>query len=229
MYEKVAAPLRLGSIAPNYDAETTNGPINFHDFIGDGWVILFSHPEDYTPVCTTELGAFAKLEPEFTKRGTKLIGLSANTVESHGGWIKDIDEIAGSKLSFPIIGDKQRKVALAYDMIDHQDATNVDSKGVAFTIRSVFVIDPKKTIRTILSYPASTGRNTAEVLRILDSLQTGDKNRVTTPINWVPGDDVIVHPSVNNDLAKELFPNFRIVKPYLRFTPLPKEKTSAAV
>jgi len=219
----------LGSIAPNFDAETTNGPINFHDFIGDSWVILFSHPEDYTPVCTTELGAFAKLEPEFTKRGTKLIGLSANTIESHGGWIKDIDEIAGSKLSFPIIGDKERKVALAYDMIDHQDATNVDSKGIAFTIRSVFFIDPKKTIRTILSYPASTGRNTAEVLRILDSLQTGDKNRITTPINWVPGDDVIVHPSVNNDLAKELFPNFRIVKPYLRFTPLAKDKTSAAL
>ncbi|QDS69052.1 peroxiredoxin 1 [Venturia effusa] len=229
MSEKGAAPLRLGSIAPNFDAETTTGPINFHHFIGDSWVILFSHPEDYTPVCTTELGAFAKLEPEFAKRNTKLIGLSANTVESHGGWIKDIDEISGSKLSFPIIGDKERKVALAYDMIDHQDATNVDSKGIAFTIRSVFIIDPKKTIRLILSYPASTGRNTAEVLRVLDSLQTGDKNRITTPINWVPGDDVIVHPSVNNDLAKELFPNFRIVKPYLRFTPLPKDKTSAAV
>jgi len=224
-----AAPLRLGSIAPDFDAETTNGPINFHKFIGDSWVILFSHPEDYTPVCTTELGAFAKLEPEFTKRGTKLIGLSANTVDSHAGWIKDVDEIAGSKLSFPIIGDKERKVALSYDMIDHQDATNVDSKGIAFTIRSVFFIDPKKTIRTILSYPASTGRNTAEVLRILDSLQTGDKNRITTPINWIPGDDVIVHPSVKNEEAKELFPNFRIVKPYLRFTPLPKEKTSAAV
>jgi len=223
------APLRLGSIAPDFDADTTNGPINFHKFIGDSWVVLFSHPEDYTPVCTTELGAFAKLEPEFSKRNTKLIGLSANTIESHGGWIKDIDEISGSKLTFPIIGDKQRQVALKYDMIDHQDATNVDSKGVAFTIRSVFIIDPKKTIRLILSYPAYTGRNTAEVLRVLDSLQTGDKNRITTPINWVPGDDVIVHPSVKNEEAKELFPDFRIVKPYLRFTPLPKEKTSAAV
>jgi len=222
-------PLRLGSIAPNFDAETTNGPINFHEFIGDNWVILFSHPEDYTPVCTTELGAFAKLEPEFKKRGVKLVGLSANTIESHGGWIKDIDEINGCSLKFPIIGDKERKVALLYDMIDHQDATNVDSKGIAFTIRSVFVIDPKKTIRTILSYPASTGRNTAEVLRIVDSLQTGDRNKITTPINWVPGDDVIVHPAVTNEQAKELFPNFRIVKPYLRFTPLPKEKTSAAV
>lgn len=179
--------LRLGSTAPNFKAETTTGPIDFHEFIGDNWVVLFSHPEDYTPVCTTELGAFAKLEPEFTKRGVKLIGLSANTIESHGGWIKDIDEISGSKLSFPIIGDKERKVAYAYDMIDHQDTTNVDSKGIAFTIRSVFVIDPKKTIRLILSYPASTGRNTAEVLRVVDSLQTGDKHRITTPINWVPG------------------------------------------
>ena len=210
-------------------------------------MVLFSHPEDYTPVCTTELGAFAKLEPEFTKRGVKLIGLSANTVDSHGGWIKDIDEISGSSLKFPIIGDKERQVALAYDMLDHQDATNVDSKGIAFTIRSVFIIDPKKTIRTILSYPASTGRNTAEVLRIVDSLQTGDKHRITTPINWVPGkfscnlfgsltstdlekgDDVIVHPGFKTEDAQKVFPNIRIVKPYLRFTPLSKESTSANV
>lgn len=219
-------------------------------FIGDKWVVLFSHPEDYTPVCTTELGAFAKLEPEFTKRGVKLIGLSANTIDSHGGWIKDIDEISGSKLRFPIIGDKERKVAYAYDMLDHQDTTNVDQKGIAFTIRSVFIIDPKKSIRLILSYPASTGRNTAEVLRVVDSLQTGDKNKVTTPINWIPGkqaitgdmystaprrltgtagDDVIVHPSVKTEQAKEQYPHLKIVKPYLRFTPLPKEQTSAAV
>jgi len=229
MAAEVNTPLRLGSVAPNFKADTTTGPIDFHEFIGNSWVILFSHPEDYTPVCTTELGAFAKLEPEFKKRGVKLIGLSANTIESHGGWIKDINEITGSNLSFPIIGDKDRQVSLKYDMIDHQDATNVDSKGIAFTIRSVFFIDPKKTIRTILSYPASTGRNTAEVLRIIDSLQTGDKHRITTPINWIPGDDVIVHPSVKNEEAKELFPDFRIVKPYLRFTPLEKEKTSAAV
>ncbi|KAI4278211.1 MAG: hypothetical protein L6R38_005302 [Xanthoria sp. 2 TBL-2021] len=245
--EERPAPLRLGSIAPNFQAETTNGPIDFHDWIGDQWAVLFSHPEDYTPVCTTELGAFAKLEPEFTKRGVKLIGLSANTVESHGGWVKDIDEISGSRLRFPIIGDKERKVAYAYDMLDHQDITNVDQKGIAFTIRSVFIIDPKKTIRLILSYPASTGnfqhwysereriaadtslgRNTAEVLRVVDSLQTGDKHKVTTPINWVPGDDVIVHPSVKTEQAKEMFPDMKIVKPYLRFTPLPKEKTSAA-
>ncbi|KAI9865373.1 MAG: hypothetical protein M1813_002262 [Trichoglossum hirsutum] len=221
--------LRLGSIAPDFNADTTNGPINFHEFIGDSWVILFSHPEDYTPVCTTELGAFAKLEPEFTKRGVKLIGLSANTLESHSGWIKDINELSNTNLTFPIIADKERKVSFLYDMLDYQDTTNVDSKGIAFTIRSVFIIDPKKTIRLILSYPASTGRNTAEVLRVVDSLQTGDKQRITTPINWLPGDDVIVHPSVNSDLAKDLFPEHRVVKPYLRFTPLPKERTSAAV
>ncbi|EMD65501.1 hypothetical protein GGP41_010382 [Bipolaris sorokiniana] len=228
MAEGRSEPLRLGSTAPNFKAETTAGPIDFHEFIGDKWAILFSHPADRTPVCTTELGAFAKLEPEFARRNTKLIGLSADSIESHEEWVKDIDEVTGSNLKFPIIGDKERKVALLYDMLDHQDATNVDQKGIAFTIRSVFIIDPKKTIRLILSYPASTGRNTAEVLRVLDSLQTGDKHRVTTPINWVPGDDVIVHPSVSNEQAKDLFPDFRIVKPYLRFTPLAKEKTSAA-
>ncbi|KAK7518971.1 hypothetical protein IWZ03DRAFT_393731 [Phyllosticta citriasiana] len=222
-------PLRLGSIAPNFKADTTTGPIDFHDFIGDNWVVLFSHPEDYTPVCTTELGAFAKLEPEFAKRGVKLIGLSANTIDSHDGWIKDINEVSQSNLKFPIIGDKERKVALAYDMIDHQDATNVDEKGIAFTIRSVFIIDPKKTIRTIFAYPASTGRNAAEVLRVIDSLQTGDKHKITTPINWVPGDDVIVHPTVKTEDAQKIYPNLRIVKPYLRFTPLPKEQTSANV
>ncbi|KAL7666895.1 Thioredoxin domain-containing protein [[Candida] zeylanoides] len=212
--------LRLGSTAPNFEADTSNGKINFHDFIGDSWVVLFSHPDDFTPVCTTELGAFAKLEPEFSKRGVKLIGLSANGTESHKAWIRDIDEITGSKLTFPIIADPRREVAHAYDMIDYQDATNVDDKGVQFTIRSVFVIDPKKKIRLILAYPASTGRNTAEVLRVVDSLQTGDKYRVTTPINWVPGDDVIVHPSVSNEEAKTLFPKFRVIKPYLRLTPL---------
>jgi alkyl hydroperoxide reductase subunit AhpC len=171
-------------------------------------------------VCTTELGAFAKLEPEFAKRNVKLIGLSANGLESHKKWIEDIDEVSGSKLTFPIIADPERKVAYQYDMVDYQDTTNVDEKGIAFTIRSVFIIDPKKTIRLILSYPASTGRNTAEVLRVVDSLQTGDKHRITTPINWTPGDDVIVHPSVSNDEAAKIFPKFRAVKPYLRLTPL---------
>ncbi|TGJ81701.1 hypothetical protein E0Z10_g7060 [Xylaria hypoxylon] len=221
--ESRPAPLRLGTVAPNFKADTTNGPIDFHEFVGSNWVVFFSHPEDFTPVCTTELGAFAKLEPEFTKRGVKLIGLSANTLGSHEGWIKDIDEVTGGKVSFPIIADKERKVAYLYDMIDYQDTTNVDEKGIAFTIRSVFIIDPSKKIRTILSYPASTGRNSAEVLRIVDSLQTGDKHKVTTPINWVPGDDVIVAPSVKNEQAQELFPGFRTVKPYLRFTTLPSQ------
>ncbi|RYP27573.1 hypothetical protein DL767_007643 [Monosporascus sp. MG133] len=228
MADQRSEPLRLGSVAPNFKAETTAGPIDFHEFIGDKWVVFFSHPEDYTPVCTTELGAFAKLEPEFTKRGAKLIGLSANTLGSHEGWIKDIDEVTGGKVTFPIIADKERKTAYLYDMIDYQDTTNVDEKGIAFTIRSVFIIDPNKKIRLIMSYPASTGRNSAEVLRVLDSLQTGDKYKITTPINWVPGDDVIVAPSVKNEQAKELFPDFRIVKPYLRFTPLPKEKATVS-
>ncbi|KAL6816695.1 thioredoxin-like protein [Trichoderma sp. SZMC 28015] len=216
------APLRLGSEAPNFKADTTQGPIDFHEFVGDNWVVFFSHPEDFTPVCTTELGAFAKLQPEFTKRGVKLIGLSANTVDSHKGWIDDIKEVTGGHVTFPIIGDKQRQVSLLYDMIDHQDATNVDEKGIAFTIRSVFFIDPKKKIRTILSYPASTGRNASEVLRIIDSLQTGDKYRVTTPINWQPGEDVIVAPVIKDEEAKKLFPNFRTIKPYLRLTSLPE-------
>ncbi|RKF78222.1 Peroxiredoxin PRX1, mitochondrial [Golovinomyces cichoracearum] len=219
-----AEPLRLGSIAPNFQAKTTLGPIDFHEFIGSNWCILFSHPEDYTPVCTTELGAFAKLEPEFTKRGVKLIGLSANTVECHGQWIDDIQEISGCKLNFPIIGDKDRKIAFTYDMLDHQDTTNVDTKGIAFTIRSVFIIDPQKIIRLILSYPASTGRSSAEILRVVDSLQAGDKYRVTTPVDWVPGNEVIVHPSITNEEAKSLFPEFRIVKPYLRYTSIPTAK-----
>merc|ERR1712080_98972 len=150
-----------GSTAPDFQAETSNGPISFHDYIGDSWAVLFSHPDDFTPVCTTELGAYAKL-----------IGLSANNSDSHKAWIKDIDEVTGSKLNFPIIADPERKIAHLYDMIDYQDATNVDDKGVQFTIRSVFVIDPKKKIRLTLAYPASTGRNTAEVLRVVDSLQT---------------------------------------------------------
>ncbi|CAG8888254.1 unnamed protein product [Penicillium egyptiacum] len=216
-----APPLRLGSIAPNFKAQTTNaGDIDFHEWIGDKWAILFSHPADFTPVCTTELGAFAKLKPEFDKRGVQLIGLSANGLESHEEWIKDINEVNQTKLDFPIIADADRKIAYLYDMIDFQDLENVDSKGIAFTIRSVFIIDPAKKIRLIMSYPASTGRNTAEVLRVVDSLQTGDKRGVTTPINWLAGDDVIVPPTVSNEAAKEKFGEFREVKPYLRFTTL---------
>ncbi|CAG8926089.1 unnamed protein product [Penicillium salamii] len=215
-----APPLRLGSTAPDFDAETSNGPINFHKFIGDKWTILFSHPDDFTPICTTELGAFAKLEPEFTARNTQLIGLSANNTESHHRWIKDIDEVSGSSLKFPIISDPERKVAYAYDMVDYQDTTNVDSKGLALTIRSVFIIDPAKKIRLIMTYPASTGRNTAEVLRVLDALKTTEKHGLTTPINWLPGDDVVIPPTVSTADAKAKFGEIREVKPYLRFTSL---------
>jgi len=214
--------LRLGSIAPDFEADTTQGPIKFHEFIGNGWAVLFSHPEDFTPVCTTELGAFAKLEPEFKKRGVKLIGLSANTLDSHEKWIADIDEVTNSNLTFPIIADKSRKVAYLYDMIDYQDTTNVDSKGMALTIRAVFFIDPKKVIRAIIYYPASTGRNSTEVLRVIDSLQLTDKYSLVTPIDWKPKeDDVIIHTSIPDAKAKELFPGFRAVKPYLRFTKQP--------
>ncbi|KAL2814317.1 hypothetical protein BJX63DRAFT_420886 [Aspergillus granulosus] len=213
MAEERAAPLRLGSVAPNFETETSNGPINFHDYIGNSWAILFSHPDDFTPICTTELGAFAKLEPEFTARGVKLIGLSANGTESHKAWIKDIDEVTGSKLTFPIISDPERKIAYQYDMVDYQDTTNVDSKGMALTIRSVFIIDPSKKIRLIMTYPASTGRNTAEVLRVVDALQTTDKHGVTCPINWLPGDDVVIPPPVSTEDAQKKFGDIRIVKP----------------
>lgn len=218
--------LRLGSTAPNFTTDSSVGEVNFYDYIGeDSWCILFSHPDDFTPVCTTELGAFAKLEPEFAKRNVKLIGLSVNDSDSHRAWIKDIDEITGSRLKFPIIADTERKIALLYDMIDYQDASNIDDKGLQLTIRSVFIIDPAKKIRLIMTYPASCGRNTAEVLRVVDSLQTSEKLRkkITTPINWVPGDDVIIAPSVSDNEARALFPKFRSIKPYLRLTPLSKD------
>ncbi|KAK2608554.1 peroxiredoxin 1 [Conoideocrella luteorostrata] len=218
----MSSPLRLGSKAPDFTADSNIGKVDFHKHIEGGWAILFSHPQDFTPVCTTELGAFAKLEPEFTKRGVKLLGLSADTTDSHATWIKDIAEVTGGNVQFPIIADPDRVVANLYDMIDYQDPTNIDRNSLPLTIRSVFFIDPKKIIRTILSYPASTGRNAAEVLRIVDSLQTGDKYKIATPIDWVPGQDVIVANSVKAVEAKELFPNHRVIKPYLRYTALPQ-------
>ncbi|KAJ8653653.1 hypothetical protein O0I10_010691 [Lichtheimia ornata] len=214
--------LRLGSIAPDFEAKTTKGDIKFHDFIGDKWAILFSHPADFTPVCTTELGLVAALQDEFDKRNVKVIGLSANDLDSHEKWINDINEISNVDLQFPIIADADRKVSELYDMLDHQDATNIDAKGVPFTVRSVFIVDPKKTIRLILTYPASTGRNFDEILRVIDSLQLGDKHRITTPGNWKKGDDVIVHPSVSTEEAQKLFPKgVKVVRPYLRLTPSP--------
>ena len=205
--------LRLGSTAPNFKARTTQGDIDFHKWLDNKWAILFSHPADFTPVCTTELGAFAKLKDEFDTRGVKLIGLSANDLNSHDRWIADINETQDSDLQFPIIADADRKIAYAYDMVDAQDVTNRDDKGIAFTIRSVFVIDPAKKIRLTMMYPASTGRNTAEVLRVVDSLQTGDKKGITTPIDWVPGDDVIVPPTVSTSDAKKKFGEVRELKP----------------
>jgi alkyl hydroperoxide reductase subunit AhpC len=217
--------LRLGSVAPDFEADTTAGPIRFHDWIGDSWAILFSHPADFTPVCTTELGEVARRAPEFTARGVKLIGLSANELDSHEKWIKDINDvgsqIAPTDVQFPIIADGNRKVSTLYDMLDAVDPTNVDAKGIPFTVRTVFVIDPKKIIRLTLSYPAQTGRNFDEILRVIDSLQLGDKHKITTPVNWQKGEDVIIHPGVSDQQAKELFPGFRQPLPYLRFAKSP--------
>ncbi|KKK12265.1 peroxiredoxin PRX1 [Aspergillus rambellii] len=210
--------LRLGSTAPNFQALTTHGEIDFHDWIGDSWAILFSHPADFTPVCTTELGAFARMKDEFAKRGVKMIGLSANDLGSHDEWIKDINEISNTSVQFPIIADADRTVAFLYDMIDQQELDNLAEKGIAFTIRSVFIIDPAKKIRLTMSYPASTGRNSAEVLRVIDSLQTGDRKGIATPINWQVGEDVIVPPSVSTEDAKKKFGEVRELKPYLRYT-----------
>ncbi|KAF8186642.1 cysteine peroxiredoxin [Pholiota molesta] len=219
--------LRLGNTAPDFEAQTTIGPIKFHDWIGNSWAILFSHPGDFTPVCTTELGEVARRAADFAKRNVKVIGISANSLDDHEKWVKDINEY-GSKVEhtdvqFPIIADADRKISTLYDMLDEQDATNRDAKGLPFTIRTVFVIDPKKTIRLTLAYPASTGRNFDEILRVVDSLQIGDRNRVTTPVNWKKGEDVIVHPSVTNDEAKTLFPEYKQHLPYLRTTPLKVE------
>ncbi|EAU34035.1 mitochondrial peroxiredoxin PRX1 [Aspergillus terreus NIH2624] len=210
--------LRLGSTAPNFKALTTHGEIDFHEYIGDSWAILFSHPADFTPVCTTELGAFARMKDEFEKRGVKMIGLSANDLGSHDKWIQDINEVSNTNLQFPIIADADRKVAFLYDMISQEDLDNLPEKGIAFTIRSVFIIDPSKKIRLTMLYPASTGRNSAEVLRVIDSLQTADKKGIATPIDWNVGDDVIVPPTVSTEDAKKKFGDVRVVKPYLRYT-----------
>ncbi|KAJ3044308.1 hypothetical protein HDV00_002628 [Rhizophlyctis rosea] len=210
-------PLRLGDIAPDFTAQTTKGEIQFQKWKENSWAILFSHPEDFTPVCTTELGRVAKLAPEWEKRNVKVVGLSCNTLESHEQWISDIDETQNTSVQFPIIADADRKIATVYDMLDKQDATNVDKKGMPLTVRSVFVIDPKNVIRLIITYPASTGRNFDEILRVVDSLQLADKKKIATPEGWRGiQDDVIVHNSVNNEEAAKLFPGFKVIKPYLR-------------
>jgi len=208
--------LRLGDKAPNFTAQTSQGEIDFYEFLGDSWGVLFSHPADYTPVCTTELGKTASLKEEFDKRNVKVVALSVDSVESHKGWINDINETQNVEVNFPIIGDEGRKVAEAYDMI-HPNAS------LTATVRSLFVIAPDKTIKLIITYPASTGRNFQEILRVIDSLQLTAKHRVATPANWEFGQDCIISPAVKDEEVPALFPKgSRRVKPYLRYTPQPQ-------
>ena len=209
--------IRLGDTAPDFTAETTEGTINFHEWLGSSWGILFSHPKDFTPVCTTELGAFAKAKGEFDKRNAKIIGLSVDSVESHNGWKKDIEETQGQALNFPLIGDPDKKVADLYDMI-HPNANDT------LTVRSVFIIGPDKKVKLSITYPASTGRNVDEVLRVLDSLQLTADYQVATPVNWQDGQDVIIVPAVSDEDAKGKFPNgWKALKPYLRVTKQPNK------
>lgn len=208
--------LLLGDTVPNFTQESTDGPIDLYDFFGDGWGILFSHPADFTPVCTTELGAVAGLKGQFDKRNTKVIGLSVDELASHREWVKDIEETQNVKLNFPIIADSDQKVANLYGMIQSEDNK--------MTVRSVFIIDPAKKLRLTITYPAATGRNFAEILRVLDSLQLTDGYKVATPANWRDGDDVIVLPAVSNEGADKLFPKgYETVRPYLRTTPQPNK------
>ncbi len=209
--------VRLGDTAPDFTALTTEGTINFHEWLGDGWGVLFSHPKDYTPVCTTELGMVAKLKPEFDKRNVKAIGLSVDPLDSHEGWAKDIEETQGAALNFPLIADHNKEVANLYDMI-RPNASDT------FTVRSVYVIGPDKKVKLTLTYPASTGRNFAELLRVIDSLQLTSQHSVATPANWEDGDDCIIVPALTNEQAREKFPaGWKEVKPYLRITPQPNK------
>jgi alkyl hydroperoxide reductase subunit AhpC len=216
--------LRIGDEAPDFTAETTEGTIWFHDWIGDGWAILFSHPKDFTPVCTTELGYMARLNPEFEKRNCKILGLSVDPVSDHARWVKDIEETQGHAVNYPLIGDPDLHVAKLYDMI-HPNATGAKPRTAAdnATVRSVFVIGPDKRIKATLTYPMSSGRNFDEVLRLLDSVQLTAKHKVATPVNWKRGEDVIILASVPEAEAKERFPGgWRTLKPYLRVVPQPK-------
>ncbi len=209
--------VRLGDEAPDFSAETTAGPINFHEWLGDSWGVLFSHPADFTPVCTTELGVVANIEEEFKKRGVKIIALSVNSVDDHEGWIDDINETQNANLAFPMIADPERKVSELYDMIHPNALDNM-------TVRSVFVIGPDKKVKLTLTYPASTGRNFDEILRVIDSLQLTANYSVATPANWQDGDDCIVVPALSDEEASEKFPQgFTAVKPYLRVTPQPNK------
>jgi thioredoxin-dependent peroxiredoxin len=216
--------LRIGDEAPNFQAQTTEGPIDFHKWIGDKWAILFSHPKDFTPVCTTELGTMARMKPDFDKRNTKVIGLSADPVDDHKRWAKDIEETQGSAVNYPMIGDNDLKVAKLYDMLPASESG--EGKRTAAnnaTVRTVFVIGPDKKIKLMLFYPMTTGRNFDEILRIIDSLQLTSKHKVATPANWKHGQDVIIAGSVSDDDAKKQYPaGWKAPKPYLRIVPQPK-------
>ncbi|NIF04052.1 peroxiredoxin [Chryseobacterium sp. Tr-659] len=207
--------IKLGDTAPNFQAESSTGDINFYQYLGDSWGILFSHPADYTPVCTTELGYTAKLHSEFDARNTKVIALSVDGVEDHQNWVKDINETQHTEVHFPIIADKDRKVSELYDFI-HPNAS------ATATVRSLLIIDPEKTVRLIITYPASTGRNFNEIVRVLDSLQLVDNYKVATPVNWKEGEDVIIPPAISTEEARKIFPKgVTEIKPYLRYTPQP--------
>ena len=212
------AALRLGDVAPDFTQDSSEGPISFYQWAGDSWIVLFSHPKDFTPVCTTELGYTAKLKSEFAKRNAKVIALSVDPVESHKGWINDINETQNTTVNFPLLADADRKVSTLYDMI-HPNASD------SFTVRSVFLIDPKKKVRLMITYPASTGRNFDEILRVLDSLQLTDNYSVATPVNWKQGDDVVIVPSLQDpEIIKQKFPKgYKALKPYLRMTPQPNK------
>ncbi len=216
--------LRINSEAPNFTAETTEGTINFHEWIGNSWAVLFSHPKDFTPVCTTELGYMAGLKKEFDKRNCKIIGLSVDPVSDHKKWSKDIEETQGHAINYPMIGDPELKVAKAYDMLPEDAGASAQGRTAAdnATVRSVFIIGPDKKIKLILTYPMSTGRNFDEVLRVLDSIQLAAKHKVATPVNWKPGEDVIIVPAVSDEDAKKQFPGgWKTLKPYLRIVPQP--------
>ena len=217
--------LRINSEAPNFTAQTTQGAIDFHEWVGDGWAILFSHPKDFTPVCTTELGYMAGLQPEFAKRNCKILGLSVDPVDNHAEWAKDIEETQGHAVKYPLVGDPELKVAKLYDMLPAEAGDAAEGRTAAdnATVRSVFIVGPDKTIKAMLTYPMSTGRNFNEVLRLLDSCQLTAKHKVATPVNWRQGEDVIIVPAVSDEEAKQKFPNgWRAPKPYLRIVPQPE-------
>ncbi len=218
--------LRINDIAPNFDAQTTHGEINFHEWLGDQWGVLFSHPKDFTPVCTTELGYMAGLEEEFAKRNCKIIGLSVDPVENHHEWAKDIEQTQGHAVNFPMIGDSHLEVAKLYNMLPADEPGSSEGRSAAnnATVRSVFIIGPDKTIKLMLTYPMTTGRNFDEILRVLDSMQLTAKHKVATPVNWQRGEDVIIVPTVSDEEAEKMFPDgFNKIKPYLRTVKQPAE------